>query len=96
VLEKQTDIQDQLSSGPLGLDVSREELEAELEDMMREDTEKKQPELSIDDIISGFSGRYNQRSYSHKSICTSKPVYYEQTWDRPINLSIMSKHGIDQ
>lgn len=83
VLEKQTDIRDQLSSGPSGLDVSREELEAELDDMMREDTEQKQPELSIDDIISGFSGRYNQRSLQPQSICTSKLVYYEQTWDRP-------------
>lgn len=62
MLEKQTDIQDQLSSGPSVLDVSREELEAELDDMMRGDTEQKKPELSIDDIISGFSGRYNQRS----------------------------------
>jgi hypothetical protein len=47
VLEKQTDIRDQLSSGPSGLDVSREELEAELDDMKSEYPEKT-PDLPQD------------------------------------------------
>lgn len=55
VLEQQAEIQDQISSGPSGLDISREELEAELEDIMKDEIKEQDSELLIDDIISGLT-----------------------------------------